>query len=60
MNGQKAEVRTLERIGVDLICDSNCEPVSCWNEVRWPVGSWETGVKGRELRGVNCGDLEME
>lgn len=51
-NGRKAEVRALERTGVELICDPSCGPVSGWNEGRWVVGSLETGVKERELRGV--------
>lgn len=57
---RKGEVRTLERTGVEMICDSGYGLVSCWNGGRWAAGSLETGVKEHELRGVNWGYLGMK
>ena len=60
MNGQKVEVRTLEGTGVKPMCDSVRESVLYWNEGRWAVGSLGTEVRERELRAVNCVDLETK
>lgn len=57
-SGQKSEAKTLEEIRTESICDLGCQPVSCWNEGDWMVGSLETRTNGREVRGMNCEDSE--